>query len=119
KQLSSEDGILIAEQTQEKEMLKKFIFDVKPNHSRYKFLDVPLKLISPDPESKASDISRDWDSFAHSTVEFTEYLGTLNSRRLIRIMREEYAPQWAYFKNTIAGIITCNKFYAEKDDIEW
>lgn len=112
RELESQDQQHIEDQAQEQVMIKKFFQEVKPDHPRYKFLG--QEKLSLDSAQRS-----DYNSFAALTKNFTDILGRLNFRRVIRILKTEWSAQWEYLGPTVAGIGKCRKLFIDKENVEW
>ncbi|NQZ01521.1 MAG: hypothetical protein HRT45_12730, partial [Bdellovibrionales bacterium] len=92
------DDLLVAGIEAEEANLAKFFEEVKPTHSRYKFL---------------GDFER------RLTVDFTELMASLNFSRIHRLITEDHADVYQKLEPTFLGVLKCGRMMISAEDQAW
>lgn len=90
-----EDDLHRAEARREQEILKKFVNGEARTNPRYKLLDL---------ESNK-------DSIFHRPVSFSDLLGRLNFKRIMRLVKSDAPDHFPKVNHLLSGVLRCNSLY--------
>lgn len=90
-----EDDLHRAEARREHEILKKFVEGEAKSNPRYKLLDL--------------DANK--DSIFHRPVSFSDLLGRLNFKRIMRLLESDAPAHFPKVNHLLTGVLRCNNLY--------
>lgn len=113
KKFTSEDQQHVIDQAQESEKILEFLNTVKKSHARYQWLG------NQNFFSHSKSFSADLEVIGGFTKDLTDFLGYLNARRILRIMREEFREEWPYLAPVVEGVVRCERMFLPTESMKW
>jgi hypothetical protein len=93
-----EDGLHLSEAMREHDILKKFVDGEAKTNPRYRLLD----------------LNASKDSIFHRPVSFSDLLGRLNFKRIMRLVKSEAPAHFPKVNYLLSGVVRCNNLFVPR-----